>query len=151
MSVAILKDGTEVKVSKTNRYYQVGSPTITITITVPTEYMSMEEAIAVFSKANTKQITIKTDGSDDVVYTGYAINNIFENADIGENSISINLIKSVDVSDANAIISEYKAKYEAIKAKEEEEEAAIEAAANEVSEEADAIAAELEKEYANQE
>lgn len=151
MSVAILKDGTEVKVSKTNRYYQVGSPTITITITVPTEYMSMEEAIAVFSKANTKQITIKTDGSDDVVYTGYAINNIFENADIGESSISINLIKSVDGSDANAIISEYKAKYEAIKIKEEEEAAAIEAAANEVSEEADTIAAELEKEYANQE
>ena len=151
MSVAILKDGTEVKVSKTNRYYQVGSPTITITITVPTEYMSMEEAIAVFSRANTKQITIKTDGSDDVVYTGYAINNIFENADIGESSISINLIKSVDGSDANAIISEYKAKYEAIKIKEEEEAAAIEAAANEVSEEADTIAAELEKEYANQE
>ena len=151
MRVAILKDGTEVKVSKTNRYYQVGSPTITITITVPTEYMSMEEAIAVFSKANSKQITIKTDGSDDVVYTGYAINNIFENADIGESSISINLIKSVDGSDANAIISEYKAKYEAIKIKEEEEAAAIEAAANEVSEEADTIAAELEKEYANQE
>ena len=151
MSVAILKDGTEVKVSKTNRYYQVGSPTITITITVPTEYMSMEEAIAVFSKANSKQITIKTDGSDDVVYTGYAINNIFENANIGENSISINLIKSVDESDVDAIISEYKAKYEAIKIKEEEEAAAIEAAANEVSDEADTIAAELEKEYANQE
>ena len=151
MSVAILKDGTEVKVSKTNRYYQVGSPTITITITVPTEYMSMEEAIAVFSKANSKQITIKTDGSDDVVYTGYAINNIFENANIGENSISINLIKSVDGSDVDAIISEYKAKYEAIKIKEEEEAAAIEAAANEVSDEADTIAAELEKEYANQE
>jgi hypothetical protein len=146
-TIAVLKDGTEVKIAKVSRFFNIDDSILTVNIDMSSNNITMEEVICIFTKENTKKITIKSDYVDDVEINNYAIENIFENSDISYNSVSVSLSKKVANLDKNLIISDYKVRYEKDKEEEAAQKAAQEAEEAAAAEELDSLIKEVDGSY----